>query len=522
VNPSSLLPYEAEYDPAVDAKNTVDMLIQEGKDEGACADLASATISEVQNSVDAQQKILDTLDTGSDCPNKGQAAVDVAQQTFNDAQKAQADAAAAQASAEDAPITFQPKPLGSLKEGECGAFFSDPAYTQAVAAKNAAKEAANQAQGGSKAAEAGLKGAQDAQAAAIKECQCAVRKAYNNAWQAANANNDENQKAFAKGKHMQCVLDGKPVNECDAGQAPVVQAVNLAEGVPAEPCEEEAPEEEAPKENAPAVVPKCQCNELSVTPDFMQVETDMQTGTEWLTQYKISTPQGAGQTIPHPGGIISMAVRCGKWCGETDGLWKTVFQDTNLYKISHVKTFEEIPADTSVMFEVLPQNAHTDSERSYLKNFLDKGGRLMMVGEHNGCCKKENKIVTDTVKALGGGVEVRNKDGGQSVLGQKDINDLQATEGISGIQTAAWAALKVDKSVTEVLASSSNGDIFAADQMIGKGRVTIWADINPMGSSYLQKVTTKNFFIDLVHQGANFVKAVKKGGNPNAAGPCQC
>ena len=77
------------------------------------------------------------------------------------------------------------------------------------------------------------------------------------------------------------------------------------------------------------------------------------------------------------------------------------------------------------------------------------------------------------MKALGGGVEVRNKNGGQSMLNQKNINDLQASEGISAIQTAAWAALKVDKSVTEVLASSSKGDIFAADQMIGKGRATI-------------------------------------------------
>lgn len=49
--------HQAEYDPAVDAKNTVDMLLQQGKDQGACADLASATISEVQNSVDAQQKV---------------------------------------------------------------------------------------------------------------------------------------------------------------------------------------------------------------------------------------------------------------------------------------------------------------------------------------------------------------------------------------------------------------------------------------------------------------------------------
>lgn len=33
------------------------MLIQEGKDEGACADLAAATISEVENAVNTQQQV---------------------------------------------------------------------------------------------------------------------------------------------------------------------------------------------------------------------------------------------------------------------------------------------------------------------------------------------------------------------------------------------------------------------------------------------------------------------------------
>jgi len=269
------------------------------------------------------------------------------------------------------------------------------------------------------------------------------------------------------------------------------------------------------------VVPECKCDEL-VTPDFMQVETDMQTGTEWLTQYKINTPQGPGQYIPHPGGVISMAVRCGVHCSNANGLWNDVFGDTNKYKITHVQSFDQIPEDASVMFEVEPVNSHSAEEMTFMKSFLDRGGRLMMVGENNGCCKQQNQIITATVKALGGGVEVRNQDGGQGVLNQNNINDLQATEGIKGIQTAAWAALKVDKSVTEVLASSDKGDIFAADQMLGKGRVTIWADINPMGGSYLKNVDTQHFFTNLVHQGANFVEAVKGGQNPNAAGPCQC
>ena len=41
-----------------EAKATVQSMIQAGKDQGACADLAAATVKEVEDSVDAAQKVL--------------------------------------------------------------------------------------------------------------------------------------------------------------------------------------------------------------------------------------------------------------------------------------------------------------------------------------------------------------------------------------------------------------------------------------------------------------------------------
>jgi len=510
----------AGYDAAADAKDTVAVLLQEGKDEGACASLADASIKEVEDSVSSAQKILDALDTGADCHKEGQAAVDQAQTALDNAKQAAADADAAAAKAASTPVKFNPVPFSSLKEGVCDTFFSDPHYLQAKQEAKAAKDAATKAAGAVTAAETALTAAKKAQEEAVAKCQNDVRCAYDKAWTAANEQNESNEKVYTKGKHMKCVLDGTPPADCQVGDIPAVKEVQLANGVPAT-CEEEGEENnEPPKDNTP-VVPECKCKEL-VTPDFMQVETDMQTGTDWVTQYKINNPQGPSSPIPHPGGIISMAVRCGRFCHHANGLWTGLFHDTNKYKITHVNSFNEVPEDASILWDIEPKNSHSASEIDFMKNFLNRGGRLMMVGENNGCCKKENAIVTATVKALGGGVEVRNQDGGQSVLNQNDINDLQATEGVKGIQTAAWAALKVDKSVTEVLATNDKGDIFCADQMLGKGRVTIWADINPMSSSYLNNVDTKHFFSNLVHQGANFVEAVKNGQNPNEGGPCQC
>merc|ERR1711998_487274 len=68
------------------------------------------------------------------------------------------------------------------------------------------------------------------------ECYCTVRANYNKAWSAATANNEEDKKAYTKGKHMKCVLDGVAPNSCNVGTIPEVKAVNLAEGVPANVC----------------------------------------------------------------------------------------------------------------------------------------------------------------------------------------------------------------------------------------------------------------------------------------------
>jgi hypothetical protein len=224
-----------------EAKATVQSMITAGKDEGACADLAAATIKEVEDSVDGQQKMLDSLDTGADCPNKGQDAVDAAQGALDQANKDKEDADAAAATAANADVNFGPKPLSGLTPGNCESFFSDPAYTSAKAAEESAKQAATQAAGAVSTAEAGLKAAQDAQKAAIAECQCAAKKGYEDAWEAANSNNAANEKAYTKGKHMACVLAGTPPADCDVGAIPKVTAITLAAGTQDANCEAPTP-----------------------------------------------------------------------------------------------------------------------------------------------------------------------------------------------------------------------------------------------------------------------------------------
>jgi len=235
------LPEPMTFDPAAEAKATVDSLLQEGKDMGACASLASTTIKEVEDSVSAQQSILDALDTGDKCPLKGQAAVDAANQKLQDATQDKADADAAYAAAQTAPVTFAPKAFNSMDKKSCSIFTEDAAYIAAVGAKDRAKKSADQAAGAVQSAEEALDAAKAAQEELRKECFCAVRANYNKAWSAATANNDANKKAYTKGKHMQCVLDGKAADACEVGPVPEVKEVKLADGVPAQVCNPPTP-----------------------------------------------------------------------------------------------------------------------------------------------------------------------------------------------------------------------------------------------------------------------------------------
>jgi len=233
---SLVAPGAVLFEPAVEAKATVDSLLQEGKDMGACATLASTTIKEVEDSVGAQQSILNALDNGDKCPLKGQAGVDAAKKALEDAKQDKADADKAYGAAKAAPVAFGPKAFNTMDQNSCSIFTNDPAYIAAVGAKDRAKKSAEQAAGAVKNAGDALDAAKEAQEKARKECYCTVRANYNKAWAAATENNEENTKAYTKGKHMQCVLDGKDADDCDVGDIPEVKAIDLADGVPAQEC----------------------------------------------------------------------------------------------------------------------------------------------------------------------------------------------------------------------------------------------------------------------------------------------
>jgi len=223
-----------------EAKASVDALLQEGKDEGACASLADASIKEVEDAVASQQKILDSMGTGASCPKEGQPAVDAAKAALQTAEENAQGAQQALDSANTAPVTFAAVGLDELDGDKCDIMFEDEAYKKAEQDIKDAKKAKGEADGAVAAAKQALQNAQDTQAQMVSDCQCAVRAKYDKAWESANANNDADKKSYTKGKHMKCVLAGTAPNECVVGDIPKVKAITLADGVPAKPCEHPA------------------------------------------------------------------------------------------------------------------------------------------------------------------------------------------------------------------------------------------------------------------------------------------
>jgi len=223
------------------ASQEVSSLLQQGKDESACADLAKTLIDEVTNAVNQSNKILATLDDGSDCPNEGSEAVNTAQQNKDDADKAAQEAALAVKQANSATVDFSSYSLSSVTEGQCAQFWTDENYKAAKTTATDAATAKTAADAKAAAMVEPLAAAKEQAAIEIKSCQCAARAAYNTALTAASEKAADDDAAFTKGKHMQCVLAGTAAADCSVGVVPKLQAVTLAEGVPAEVCTTPSP-----------------------------------------------------------------------------------------------------------------------------------------------------------------------------------------------------------------------------------------------------------------------------------------
>merc|ERR1719305_1947537 len=82
---------------AEEARATITTMLQAGSSDDACAELATTTITEVEDAVEAQQEILNHYveNDGTACLEEGKSAVDAAQAALDEAKKDSEDKSAA-------------------------------------------------------------------------------------------------------------------------------------------------------------------------------------------------------------------------------------------------------------------------------------------------------------------------------------------------------------------------------------------------------------------------------------------
>merc|ERR1711959_872446 len=139
VDPAAVVPESAPESPDMtlmeasynDAKHTITALLQEGKDDSACRDMAKTTADEVTAAVDAQQKQLASMANGDSCNDEGQSLIDTANKNQEDADKAKNDAQKALTDAKSEKFNFGDFAYNDLQEGQCGTFFNSQTWKNA-------------------------------------------------------------------------------------------------------------------------------------------------------------------------------------------------------------------------------------------------------------------------------------------------------------------------------------------------------------------------------------------------------
>jgi len=220
---------EASY---ADAKDTITALLQQGKDDSACRDMAKATADEVKAAVAAQQKALAAMPNGDECDDEGQGLIDKANQDKMDADKAKNDAQTALTAARKDKFNFGDFAYEDLTEGQCGTFFNSGVWKNAKSKVNAAQSTYNTKAAEATAAAKAVETAKEEAKRLVQECKCKAKQALDTALKNMNDSaKDANQKAWNKSYHMQCVLDGKTTNNCNVPSLPVVTPVPYGKDV---------------------------------------------------------------------------------------------------------------------------------------------------------------------------------------------------------------------------------------------------------------------------------------------------
>jgi len=173
--------------------------------------------------------------------------------------------------------------------------------------------------------------------------------------------------------------------------------------------------------------------------------------------------------------------------------------------------------DLVVIFQ--PSVNYSNDEIAALQSFLDGGGRIFFIGEHAGYSPLQNAVISDAISRLGGSIAIANEsiqddmhDNG--IDGVIELGNTLLTSGMESFQSAYFAPIIIDDTISKAVITDDNGRILVADQYLSKGRITVIADQNWLDESYFIE-GNQIFLRNLAVNAADNVDTVDEGGNPN-------
>lgn len=169
-----------------------------------------------------------------------------------------------------------------------------------------------------------------------------------------------------------------------------------------------------------------------------------------------------------------------------------------------------------------PYRSCSDEDIALMREFLQGGGRIVMMGEHGRFSPTENMILTETAEKLGGNFQISTQTVGRGhtiTVDSAEMPKTSLTENLTyGLYTNYVAPISYAGSVQPVLYYENF--VWAVDQAVEMGRIFAISDINcfdPLREDEepLLKTDTEQWILNWLLDARNNQGIVAEYGDPN-------
>ena len=141
---------------------------------------------------------------------------------------------------------------------------------------------------------------------------------------------------------------------------------------------------------------------------------------------------------------------------------------------------KELPdlSDYSLVYVIWPGEMATDKEINELDEFVNKGGRLVFIAEHNGFAYSENVILSNIAAKLGADFTILNGSYGGS--NYKSIRNENSPIYSGTVEQNYVAPIAYEGEAEWVFKIEESGEeiVWCVDQKAGLGKITVISDID--------------------------------------------